>query len=1778
MAASFPSILAALRQEEEQWENARAAAQAQHADLERRRAVNVSLLFSELQRAHAELESARTTLRTTQDELNEERALLKDLKERLASEQEVGSKARHASASIIRHGDHPAALHLLLSRHGLLHTQLLLEAHGLNTMRSLVRATLVSSDSTIPGLAACKIPPEDHRAIAHIARALTAADLESPFEGCHVCSCVGNLMSVGWTPMPCCHSVVCEACLTSPPASRPQFPLPFRESATAPPCPVCNSVQWGPVRSPASQPPSQLYFQSPPPHFQAPPPHSDTNGVCLASTPLPDDLHTEEENIENISSLLEALLPASSFADPSCETATRDEQSCETATRDVSLIESPLAKPLERGASKYRKPLATETHTPPKEAPQSKEEAAGSVTAPPSHSAAPATNPEAEHVATTGSFLRSSIFTQEEASAAPPRPRAWFPRGPPPEAGLAQASHAAAGGSLPQLPPSLAIPPATDGTGHSRDASRTPFPLAPRGAAAPGVAAGAASAAPPVRAAVGAAAARPSVHSEGETRSDSVESLETRKLQADAPGREAAHLTPTSALRQPGLRRPPLRRPPGAMDQRREAQPTGLPESRLQVEDASVGRACGNVPSGVEDAEDVAEANAMTAVGGLVASPALPVEKGMTSFPEAAVGSGATGAAGGGEAAGQAPQPCRKAPVLAAVASIQRAFRFHRFRERWALRCFQAPPCVVALRLCEHRRRCEGSSEAPSAPVPLPGTAPPSGLVHSGLKEEMARLTQDSSVLVAVGHWARLTAKRAWEKRQAEKVALRQAEKKKAEKERDEAQELYTSVGATWNPLETALSKNEKDERRRVYGHRFTTHDAEVSAIALELRALEKESCPPFLELWKDWAPRSCDRFERFAQAANEVLQAACAAPPGTELPESAVEGATGSPWPGGLVIQALAGIQRDTDGSAPRKSLRELVACCLQVIESVPAMFRRKRQLEVLRLKGCMAETQDVLEKLETASKAKEKEHAQCMEALEGGSSKEKARKEKEEKGAEQSEKKEKTKEKPMSEREKTKEKEREKGRVKLRDARARQRVVEEQDIREVRRELKRWERNLSDLQAEGRAQARAQWGRAREELAQLVRTLCSAEVAGAAAAAAVDVVLDTPLLWGVVVGAGVSGHVLACASRARDLQRVRRVLQAGSATDATDAHGNTALHAAFHPGDAPCPPAFLRGLLDPAQLGFPPPPLSARNALGATALRCALVAVSARANAHPAPIGRTTALLTWLAPQWGSAKKAEDHAHAQDEVDGVAALLEHETLELHVELLVSLAHSEIEEARHLFARDPQGVRVRGLPLHPVAAAGPTQICFLRQLLLAGADPNLLAAPVGAREGLRHGGEGSANAVTHWQIGAVAGGVAALHVVPAEGGGSVVRALLMGGADANLRSTEGMAPLHVHVSNDEVAYELLRGGADPTATNASGESAFDLCESVETQKNMVRRAKGTALCDPRRRDNVEELMDIVGDLASGKTLGSGRDVADAVTEGDAQAALEAALETRAMRAAASSEDESEFSVKQIQLLGNVDVETMFSGALWELCMTKPAKDALLLLPLATRLACLQLLAQLGTGAWDEELDTPMLRKSKEVKLLRSSVDARGCMLWEVSVDFSARRVGYVDVIVVWAPYCEDCQVAKTAQAVLAAKRRGAGSSIQHHLQLHQRDSKMRVDARTGRRVRLPRGYLKVAEATAPAAGAAPPPPPAGCIAFSPPAVDTADGVTVQKFITLTAAVASAALQARAVSTLAALPFRCDEQEVRHATAGDLVSTILVGRSGTGKTTVVGSP
>ncbi|KAK3263461.1 hypothetical protein CYMTET_27734, partial [Cymbomonas tetramitiformis] len=576
---------------------------------------------------------------------------------------------------------------------------------------------------------------------------------------------------------------------------------------------------------------------------------------------------------------------------------------------------------------------------------------------------------------------------------------------------------------------------------------------------------------------------------------------------------------------------------------------------------------------------------------------------------------------------------------------------------------------------------------------------------------------------------------------------------------------------------------------------------------------------------------------------------------------------------------------------------------------------------------------------------------------------------------------------------------------------------------------------------------------------------------------------------------------------------------------------------------------------------------PVTACNAAGDTALSCALKKVHL-AHAQQGVSGGV------------ASDSLGEEARMGREEEVVAALLSYEGVDLALELRASAQRCDLFTARSLFALDPLGMDVCRVPLHPLVASGPAWGLFLRQLLAAGADPNLLASQTGRASGafgsLR---EGSCGGLTWWALEGEGGDAGsggpctpALHVVAADGA-KLARMLLRAGAEVNRCDDDGRTALHVHASNAEVSFELLRCGGDPVLVTRAGESAFDLSSCPVCRKNMVRRAQGSKLRDPSRAHEEAELAQIAAELGS-VPRSSGLQVADAITEEDAEAALEAARGARSSQAGDDAGGE-ELSAELVKLLSTVDMEASFKGAMWELCLAKPAKDALLVLPVPVRLECVQLMSALAKGHRDPLRDTRL--EVAEVKLFSSRVDSEACMLWEEGVDFSARCMAYVEVIIVHAVYCPDFARFKTMEAVRQAKLRGAESRMRCHLRVRQEDRKVGAD-KAGQRIKLPRRYTKVSEAGAGFMDSedrqGPAPVPSGCVVFAPPALDTEDGRTVQKFITLTPEVANALVKPGAAYALASLPFRCDEAETCHVTDQSPSSTILIGRSGTGKTTV----
>jgi hypothetical protein len=525
------------------------------------------------------------------------------------------------------------------------------------------------------------------------------------------------------------------------------------------------------------------------------------------------------------------------------------------------------------------------------------------------------------------------------------------------------------------------------------------------------------------------------------------------------------------------------------------------------------------------------------------------------------------------------------------------------------------------------------------------------------------------------------------------------------------------------------------------------------------------------------------------------------------------------------------------------------------------------------------------------------------------------------------------------------------------------------------------------------------------------------------------------------------------------------------------------------------------------------------------------------------------------------GKAKKGSSlhssHAEEQAMVNIAKSLQTMPTFKHETEIKAALLTGDAAAALSLFrATSVEGLNVCEFNIHAVAAASnhsEEQLKFLKQLLRLGANPN-----------------------------AMCNGGCALHMSVSP---AVVVALIQGGADPNARHAEtGQTPLHLHCSDEFVAYELLRAGAITTLSDNVGKSPLEVCDSEYSRQNMVRKAKGERLRNPVNKAAHAQEDEELANLVMGSSSSPLADSWIGPSPGEAEKLLSIALERHSQESSVGAA----VDLVQWQKLIH-DVPAWFAGSDWEVCLTKQAKEVFVRLPIMSRLDIWRALSSLAKGERRSNRDS-CCSGCPGVKLFRTKVTACGkTMVWENAIEYSSEKGCYMDTVVVWSPWLEEREYDKAVRSVTEAHARGRMSSVQRLLK--------RVELSEGRTARLkdkaasmqkegkgtvqPNAYALVKEELVDnsdgASGATPPRSSKrgdGHIVFTPPALDTEDGLTVQKYFSLTPAVALALVQPRADTMLASLPFRCDEAEHLRITDETVGSTLLLGRSGTGKTTI----
>jgi len=268
------------------------------------------------------------------------------------------------------------------------------------------------------------------------------------------------------------------------------------------------------------------------------------------------------------------------------------------------------------------------------------------------------------------------------------------------------------------------------------------------------------------------------------------------------------------------------------------------------------------------------------------------------------------------------------------------------------------------------------------------------------------------------------------------------------------------------------------------------------------------------------------------------------------------------------------------------------------------------------------------------------------------------------------------------------------------------------------------------------------------------------------------------------------------------------------------------------------------------------------------------------------------------------------------------------------------------------------------------------------------------------------------------------------------------------------------------------------------------------------------------------------------------------------------------------------------------------DEAVSLEGCAWEVVVSPTAKDTLFGKALGEKLKlkAIRQLRELAEGNWSK-------KKAKKLdgvpdwlrNRLFETYLTKGCrIIWEVAVSYSTIKRSYTDMIRLWFIETDHDNVPRRIEYIINSLRRGRSSTVQKKLQKNNLHHEVIKDF-DGVDVHIPKTYdrsevvhltseedevQRLADETREREQ--------GVERCYPPAeVGNTNNYTILKFYSMTAPFVSAFLRSAThgkVAVMSDFPFCADETEDEFIQLGMLSrqtsSLILVGRSGTGKTTI----
>ena len=272
---------------------------------------------------------------------------------------------------------------------------------------------------------------------------------------------------------------------------------------------------------------------------------------------------------------------------------------------------------------------------------------------------------------------------------------------------------------------------------------------------------------------------------------------------------------------------------------------------------------------------------------------------------------------------------------------------------------------------------------------------------------------------------------------------------------------------------------------------------------------------------------------------------------------------------------------------------------------------------------------------------------------------------------------------------------------------------------------------------------------------------------------------------------------------------------------------------------------------------------------------------------------------------------------------------------------------------------------------------------------------------------------------------------------------------------------------------------------------------------------------------------------------------------------------------------------------------GEVREREEFEDLAWRVLIVRPAAKSLSSLQRNDKRQVLGALKTLANGEWSGRSVKHLTEGVPSgLSLYEYKVSKAGRIIWSVGIDFVPLVGAYQQTIRVWAVHMHDHDAAQVSiRRVCAIHARGLTSLIKRQL-------RTRVHRVAGTTLVIPKTYESPPEGTAtldelerrlddaaPAAAAAATPAAAAAAREAeegewahetryPPAVEQEDAYNLVKFYTLDRALVYNILTATFTEKLE-FPFVPDETEHLIINLADSRSILLIGRSGTGKTTIV---